>query len=163
MKRKIVFYVILLIIAGFGIWHYFDKEKDNKKTIEENLITKSIKGLSKEEIKQVASDEFEKFVLGIADGSVTYGSSDTINKLTSIEVTSIKRFICDDDKETYKYVVEYTFECSDNSYCFVVGQLSEDSSKTGEASVTYNLVDNNLSVKGFSSGFTCPSNLITYE
>lgn len=161
MKRKIVFYVILLIIAGFGIWHYFDKEKNDEKEVESK--GSSIVGLNNEQIKQVASDEFEKFVLGIADGSVTYGSSDTINKLTSIEVTSIKRFICDDDKETYKYVVEYTFECSDDSYCFVVGQLSEDSSKTGEASVTYNLVDNNLSVKGFSSGFTCPSNLITYE
>ena len=161
MKRKIVFYVILLIIAGFGIWFYFDKEKNDETAVESK--GSSIVGLNNEQIKQVASDEFEKFVLGIADGSVTYGELDTINKLTSIEVTSIKRFICDDDKETYKYVVEYTFECSDASYCFVVGQLSEDSSKTGEASVTYNLVDNNLSVKGFSSGFTCPSNLITYE
>ena len=78
--------------------------------------------LDNEEAKEMATEAFEKFVLGMSDGSVKYGESTTINKLNYIKVTSIRRNVCNKDYDIYRYEISYDFKCSDSSYCFVVEQ-----------------------------------------
>lgn len=168
MKKKILLLILVLLVIVGGVTYYFYKENKDKESNKNNTPeATSIDKLSNDEVKQVASDKFEEFILGIADGRFVYGNSDTIDKLTYIKVNSIRRVLCDKNYETYIYEIKYTFKCSDDSYCFVVevadSELVDDFTKTGKAFAHYNVVDNKLSVKSFGGGFTCPPTLVTYE
>lgn len=168
MKKKIIFLIpvlILILSIVVGCFIYFNKE--NKSDNNSNTVDTPTVELDNEEAKEMATEAFEKFVLGMSDGSVKYGESTTINKLNYIKVTSIRRNVCNKDYDIYRYEISYDFKCSDSSYCFVVGQEpdGQDSltTKTGTAIVIYNLVNNKLEVKDFGSGWTCPPPLVTYE